>query len=150
MTDLDTLLAIEAIKRLKARYFRCVDGKDWAGYAALFTPDARFEAEDMPGRVLEGGEAIAAMASAGLEDCVSVHHGHCPEIDILSDTEASGVWAMDDLLTWRDPAKSPIHAMHGYGHYHETYRRIEGAWHIATLRLTRLQIDTTVWDEERR
>ena len=30
---------IEAIKQLKARYFRTLDQKDWAGYRAVFTDD---------------------------------------------------------------------------------------------------------------
>ena len=34
MTTVDELLAIEEIKQLKARYFRCVDTKDWEGFGA--------------------------------------------------------------------------------------------------------------------
>ena len=40
MTENEQILALEAIKKLKARYFRCLDAKDWAGYLAVFTPDA--------------------------------------------------------------------------------------------------------------
>jgi hypothetical protein len=31
--------------------------------------------------------------------------------------------------------------MHGFGHYHETYRRVKGQWLIATLELKRLKPD---------
>ena len=34
------LVAIEEIKRLKHRYFRFVDTKDWAGVAGCFVPEA--------------------------------------------------------------------------------------------------------------
>lgn len=40
---------IEAIRRLKARYFRCLDTKDWAQLEAVFAPDVEI---DMRG---EGG-----------------------------------------------------------------------------------------------
>jgi len=36
-------LELEAIKRLKARYFRCMDTKDWEGWADVFTEDASLE-----------------------------------------------------------------------------------------------------------
>ena len=31
----DSLLAIEEIRQLKARYFRCIDTRDWAGFRSL-------------------------------------------------------------------------------------------------------------------
>ena len=43
MDAVERLAAIEDIRRLKARYFRCVDEKDWAQLAALFAPDAVFD-----------------------------------------------------------------------------------------------------------
>jgi hypothetical protein len=43
MTDgmVQELLDREAIKELKARYFRLVDEQDWDAYRQLFTDDAR-------------------------------------------------------------------------------------------------------------
>jgi SnoaL-like domain len=46
MTVSEQLLAIEAIKQLKARYFRCLDTKDWAGFLAVFAPDAVIDASE--------------------------------------------------------------------------------------------------------
>ena len=40
MATLEELDAIEQIKQLKARYFRCMDTKDWDGFQAVFAPDA--------------------------------------------------------------------------------------------------------------
>ena len=39
MTDIETLLAIEAIKQLKARYFRALDTNDWGLFASTLTKD---------------------------------------------------------------------------------------------------------------
>jgi hypothetical protein len=35
----DRLEAIEEIRALKAKYCRCVDTKDWTGFASIFTDD---------------------------------------------------------------------------------------------------------------
>jgi hypothetical protein len=43
---------------------------------------------------------------------------------------------MQDLLKWPNGRE-----LRGYGHYHETYSRIDGAWRIQTCRLTRLRVD---------
>ena len=34
---------IEEIKRLKARYFRLMDTKDWDGFRAIFATDVRID-----------------------------------------------------------------------------------------------------------
>lgn len=144
MDRLDKLIALEEIRTLKARYFRCVDTKDWAGFADLFVEDAVFDiSDDVPGGVVVGRDQIVAAASVPLKDAVSVHHGHCPEIEITSATTASGVWAMEDRLSWSEAAKGPLSALHGFGHYVESYVRIAGAWKIKTLKLKRLRVDHT-------
>lgn len=146
MNDIERLLAIEDIKQLKARYFRCVDAKDWAGFAAVFASDVHFDiTADVPGCILQSPAAIVEMTRQGLKDCVSVHHGHCPEITVLSATRATGIWAMEDDLRWAQGSGAPMQSLHGYGHYHETYSRIDGRWLIQTLKLTRLRVDVGAW-----
>ena len=146
MTEVEQLLALEDIKALKARYFRCVDTKDWDGFAAVFAPDAAFDiSEDVPDCVLVGRENILGAVRPALQDCVSVHHGHCPEIDITSAATAKGVWAMEDMLRWKERSASRVAALHGYGHYRETYRKIDRAWLIQSLKLSRLRVDVTRW-----
>ena len=34
---------VEKIKKLKARYFRCMDTKDWDGFQSVFAPDATMD-----------------------------------------------------------------------------------------------------------
>ena len=43
MATHDELDAIEQIKKLKARYFRCMDTKDWDGFQNVFTADATMD-----------------------------------------------------------------------------------------------------------
>lgn len=144
MTDTERLLAIEAIHQLKARYCRFVDTKDWPGYQSLFADDAHFDiSSDLPGGVLTGSDKIVATVSASLPGVVSVHHVHGPEIEFTSDTTATGIWAMEDMLRWGPETTTPGQALHGYGHYHETYRKVAGRWVIQTMKLTRLRVDFT-------
>jgi hypothetical protein len=141
--------AVEAIKALKARYFRCMDTKDWDGFAQVFAPDAVMDMraetpstpDDPDAGLTRGNEAIAAFVKSHIDDVITVHHGHMPEIEIISPTTARGVWAMEDHLWW--PEASPLTQMHGYGHYHETYEQVGGEWRIKTLTLTRLRIDVS-------
>jgi hypothetical protein len=140
------LAAIEDIKQLKARYFRCMDTKDWAGFAQVFAADAEM---DMSGEmrdgqtegdgITRGGQAIADFVRSAVDPVTTVHHGHTPEITLTSETTATGIWAMEDKLRW--PEGAPIRTLHGYGHYHETYTRTADGWRIQTTTLTRLRID---------
>jgi SnoaL-like domain len=92
------------------------------------------------GRRYSGGDAFVASVQRALADAVSVHHGHMPEIELTSSTSATGIWAMEDELWF--PEGAPVRHLHGYGHYHETYRlEDDGRWRIATLRLERLRRD---------
>jgi hypothetical protein len=139
MDDIERLVAIEEIKQLKARYFRCMDTKDWAGFEGVFTQEAVLDMSEEAGDVVHGAPAIAAYVLGHVGAVETVHHGHMPEITVTSSSAASGIWAMEDVLRW--PEGGPIRSMHGFGHYHETYERVDGEWRIASLRLTRLRRD---------
>jgi SnoaL-like protein len=141
MNGLQRLEAIEEIKQLKARYFRSMDTKDWDGFGSVFAPDAVMDmrAEAGEAGLVRGAAAIVEFVRSAVDPVVTVHHGHCPEIEITSETTASGIWAMEDRLRW--PAGGSLATMHGWGHYHETYVLFEGRWLIETLTLTRLRVD---------
>jgi len=137
----DDLVEIEAIKQLKARYFRYMDTKRFQDWANLFTEDAVLDNQHARPQPLVGRAQIAAVVSAGLTGVVTVHHGHMPEIRIISPTQAWGTWAMEDYLVPDDPAARLGHSYHGFGHYYESYRKVDGVWRIAQLRLTRLRVE---------
>jgi len=96
--------------------------------------------DDLPARVREpviGRDAIVAYVSSGLNAGVrSFHEGFMPEIEILSEDRARAVWPMEDRLWFADGG-----SLHGFGYYHETYRRVDGRWHIQTLKITRMKVD---------
>jgi uncharacterized protein (TIGR02246 family) len=132
---------IEAIRQLKARYFRLMDTKDWAGFGELFTPDVHVDVSSDGAGTFDGLEAFMAMLEPALRDVVTVHHGHMPEIELTSPTTATGIWAMEDHL--RFPEGGPVSELHGYGHYHEAYVKDDGTWRIASTKLVRLRLDVS-------
>ena len=132
---LQRLLDVEAIQQLKARYFRCMDTKDWVGFAGVFTADAVMDADGYVGR---GRDEIVASLRTVLDGVVTTHHGHMPEITITGPDRATGVWAMFDYLTF--PGDPPS-GFRGYGHYHEEYVREADGWRIRRVELRRLRMD---------
>lgn len=129
---------LEAIKQLKARYFRTMDTKDWEGMREVFADDVVMDTTSSGGGVVTGADAFLTFLRGILQDVITVHHGHMPEIEIMSPTTATGIWAMEDLLKWPNGSE-----LRGYGHYHETYEKIDGTWRIKTSTLTRLRTDFT-------
>ncbi len=129
---------VEAIKQLKARYFRTMDTKDWAGMRQVFADDVVMDTTDSGGGVVTGADAFLEFLQRTLADAVTVHHGHMPEIELTSSTTATGIWALHDVIVWPDGTR-----LQGDGHYHETYERVDGAWRITSSTLTRLRMDFT-------
>jgi hypothetical protein len=153
VNDVERLLAIEEIKQLKARYFRGVDQADGELVRSLLAEDCVLDyrgccTDPATGRdlipamnvVLRGRDAWVAdgMARLGI---VSVHQGHTFEIEFESDTRARGIWSMTDRLYF--PPGHEFSLMTGYGHYLETYERIDGAWKLKTTHITRIRVEAT-------
>ena len=135
---IEDLADIEAIKQLKARYFRLLDTKRWREWGEVFTADAHLDTSgDAPHAVATGRDAIVALVSGAVGQAVTVHHGHMPEIDVTAPGRARGVWAMEDYLEF--PGDPPALTLHGRGHYFEEYEQdADGTWRIRSLRLVRL------------
>lgn len=144
--ELSTLEALEQIAQLKARYFRLMDQKKWDEWREVFTEDVTAVYHGVPGERRSneltqlrcaGRADLVAKVSGFLNQGISVHHGHMPEIAVTSPTTARGIWAMIDYL------RMPDFIMKGYGHYEEDYVRENDVWKIKTILLTRLHCDVT-------
>jgi hypothetical protein len=125
MDDTERLLAIEEIKQLKARYFRCMDTKEWDGFADSFTTDAVMDVPQDFGGAATGAERRELAEERAAAGRVSRH--------------AASESVEEDMLRW--PEGAPLHEINGYGHYHEEYEKQDGRWRISKLRLTRLRVD---------
>ncbi len=140
LSPAEQLLEIEAIKQLKARYFRLMDTKQWLPFSRVFTDDVVVDVShdaNAPGSSIRGRANVVDFIRKAVGKAVTVHHGHMPEIELQSPTEASGTWAMFDIVEFK-----PSTGIRGYGHYHEEYRKEDGRWRISKLKLTRLRIES--------
>lgn len=132
------LSEIEAIKQLKARYCRLLDTKQWQEWRQLFTDDFVSDTSSSGGQVVVGADEFVAFVrkNLGKPSQPTVHQVHAPEIKLTAPTTATGVWALNDVVRL-----APGLNLNGYGHYHETYVKTDGAWRIKTSTLTRLRED---------
>jgi SnoaL-like domain len=144
MDPVQELIALEALKRLKARYFYAVDTRDCEGWLALWAPDGWFQYEQAvsaggqdgcPGEKFVGKDLRRIFDELLSVSPSSVHLGHSPLLEVLSETEARGIWPMSDIVMM------PRQTIHGWGHYHETYRKIDGEWKFKTSYLKRLRLE---------
>ncbi|MGH3632891.1 MAG: nuclear transport factor 2 family protein [Mycobacterium sp.] len=138
MDDAVALVEIEAIKRLKARYCRHLDAKNWPAWRGVFADDFVSDTAEAGGMVIAGADEFVAFIreTLGKPSQPTVHQVHAPEIELTSDSTATGVWALNDVVRI-----APGVNLQGYGHYHETYEKTAGHWRIKTSKLTRLRED---------
>ena len=127
----------EAICNLKARYFRYLDTRAWKSLRGILTDDFIGDFGISDAEQFTSGDDFIDNVKAALKDATTVHHGHMPEIEFQGDDRATAVWSMEDIV------QTPQFDLHGYGHYSDEYRRVDGQWLISNSRLTRLKLDFT-------
>lgn len=124
---LEDLRDIHDIQRLKHRYLRCLDQKAWGELETCFTEDAT--ATYGGGAVdLDGRDAIMRFLidSMGSPRMLTSHRGTQPEIDLLGPSEATGVWALEDVVIHQDFGVT----IHGASFYEDHYVKVGGLWFI--------------------
>ncbi len=147
-TELERMIRVlqdtEAIKKLKARYWRCLDKKLWDEMNEVFAEDATVDYGYGPDSQLQGRKAIVQsfIDILGPDTVTTAHGGHSPEIEITGDTTATGIWALHDYVIMQ-----PDTRMMGWGHYEEEYVKENGQWRIKRVRLTRIREE---WQTDKR
>ena len=144
--DIRILKDIEAVKLVKHAYFRCVDTANMEELKTLFHQDV--VVHFIGGTyewVLHGRDQyLEAIATAFNNAVLAQHNGHHPEIDILSETEASGTWYLHDHFyrLW------DMHYITGTALYKDRYIKEDGRWQIIESRYQRLyEIDTVMTEK---
>lgn len=122
------LHSIEAIKQLKARYFRALDCKQWSlmqdCLAAHCT--ARYDGGKYS---FSGRDEIVGFFRTFMDDpqLIFMHQGHHPEITVIDDNNAEGIWYLQDKVI--NLHNNTI--LNGAGFYHDRYVRVDGQWLIS-------------------
>ena len=121
------LQEIEAIKRLKYRYFRCIDTKAWAELADCFSEDASC-AYDAGKYSFEGRERVMEFleGAMGRASMITFHQVPHPEIELGGDGTATGVWYLEDRVIDTDNH----FVLHGAAFYRDEYVKQDDVWRI--------------------
>ena len=121
------LVELEAIKRLKYKYLRCLDQKLWDELAECFVENAT-SAYGGGKYSYEGRDAILEFLrdAMGADTFHSSHQVHHPGIDFSSETSASGVWALEDVVI---DTRFEI-TIRGAAFYEDEYVKLDGEWKI--------------------
>jgi hypothetical protein len=133
------LRELEAIKRLKYKYMRCLDQKRWDELAECFTEDAT-SAYGGGKFSFEGRDAIMEFLrnAMGADSFLSTHTIHQPEIEFTSETTATGVWALHDTVI---ETKANI-VIRGAAFYEDQYVKVDGEWKIRSTGYERIYEET--------
>ncbi len=126
--DVQMLMDIEAIQQLKHAYFRCVDTANMEELATLFHPDVsvHFIGGTYEWKVKGKEDYLANIGYSFNKASVGHHNGHQPEIRMLSDREATGVWYLaDHMWILNHEAKT-----YGTALYWDRYVKEDGRWLI--------------------
>lgn len=119
---------IEAIKRVKHKYWRCLDLKLMDELAECFSRNA--VADYGPRIKLQGRDAILAFLREAMGRLSGVHHGHNAEIEITGPSTARGTWALYNYMVDREAGR----AVRVGGFYYDEYVREDGDWKISSTR----------------
>ena len=120
---------MEAIRRLRNKYFRCLDGRLWGEMAECFTDDV--QTSYFNGELnFNGKDATIQFFKMGLTDALlGMHHGHHPEIEITTETTARGTWGLHNYLIDRKNNRGQRIA----GVYQDEYVKEKGQWKIKSI-----------------
>ena len=136
---------IESIKRVKYAYFRAIDSADLKLLGSLVTDDVevRFIGGDYDWSLKGRDEYVEAVGRNFNASTITEHNRNHPEINILSATEAEGIWYLHDnfynllIKTFTT----------GSAFYHDRYRKVDGQWRIARTEYTRHYEIVTPFDK---
>jgi SnoaL-like domain len=122
--DHDTL---EQLRRLKFRYLRSLDLKQWDEFADTLTPDV--QASYGAKLRFDGRDAVVGFMRNSLPPTIiTVHQCHHPEISVDGDT-ATGTWYLEDKVIITEHRM----LLTGAAFYDDRYQRDpDGTWRISS------------------
>lgn len=134
--DIQRLMDMEAIRQIKHAYFRCIDTANLDELATLFHDDVlvHFIGGTYEWKLQGKAEYIASIGQSFSKKSVGHHNGHQPEIQIVSETEATGIWYLSDNMWVLEHNAFTT----GTAIYWDKYVKENGRWLISETRYERL------------
>lgn len=134
--DIQHLMDIEAIKRLKHAYFRCIDTANLEELGTLFHDDVsvHFIGGTYEWTTQGKQEYLDNIGVSFSNKSIGHHNGHQPEIQMISDSEATGIWYLaDHMWILNHKAKTSGTAL-----YWDRYLKVDSEWLIKDTKYERL------------
>ena len=134
--DIQRLMDMEAIRQLKYAYFRCVDTANLEELATLLHEDltVNYVGGTYEWNIQGRQDFVANIGMAFSKQAVGQHNAHHPEIQMLSDTEATALWYLaDNMWILNHKAKTCGTAL-----YRDRYLKVDGNWVIKDTRYERI------------
>ena len=143
--DIQRLMDIEAIRQLKYAYFRCLDTANLEELATLFHDEVEvhFRGGNYEWQLTGKQAYLDNVRGAFTHQAVGHHNGHHPEIQMLSPTEATGIWYLADNMWILN------HNFHtaGTALYRDRHVKSDGRWLIRETRYERIYEMSSVLEE---
>lgn len=139
------LEAVEAIKRLKARYWYCCDTKDVEGVRDCFLEGPVEIHYDGPVGLVNHRDGLYEVFKevACQTHIVEMHHGGPPLIEIHGADDASARWGL--VYHLMNTETRTISVVGGY--YDDEYKRVDRQWRISKARFKVCSAVTYGWKE---
>lgn len=124
----EDLVEIRAIEQLKYRYLRHLDLKEFDELGRLLTDDATASYGGGAYR-FEGRASIVKFLQDNLSRTrmLTSHKVHQPEIELIGDADATGIWALEDRVVDTELGVT----IRGAAYYDDTYVKVGGVWLIS-------------------
>lgn len=145
--DIQRLMDIEAIKQVKHAYFRCVDTCNLEEMAELLFEDSHvhYIGGNYEWKFDDRSEFLKNLRESFTQSSIGHHNAHTPEIQMLSETTATGIWYFCDDMYVLDLK----YHVTGSGIYFDEYEKRDGRWRIRTTKYRRLYEWSGVSAEQR-
>jgi hypothetical protein len=115
---------IDAIKKLKYRYFRNVDQKNLDAIEQQLLPECSTSYHGGRYGNPDRASTIAFLRVALGPHLLTLHQAHHPDIELLGNNEARGYWYMHDIvINLQDKTR-----LEGNGFFEDRYRKVDGEW----------------------
>jgi hypothetical protein len=143
--DIQRLMDIEAIKQVKHAYCRCIDTCNLEELATLLHEDVsvHFKGGNYEWKFDGRQQYLDNIGMSFSKEAIGQHNAHHPEIQILSDTEATAIWYLADNM-WILNHKL---LTRGTVLYWDRYLKVNGRWLIRDTRYERLYEINETLDE---
>ncbi|MEG0779286.1 MAG: nuclear transport factor 2 family protein [Oscillospiraceae bacterium] len=145
---IERLEAIEAIKKVQGKYYRCVDTKSWTELGEVFAP--KFHTAFSDGRLVfdhyDGDDGLRKYYEDNMNGQLSQHNGHTPEIEIAEDLQtAKAHWYLHDYLIVPTPKRE--YGIRGTAIYDIEYAKFGEDWKITYIGYKRIYEESWNRDE---